>query len=67
MTSDQREIPMPFMDVFERRGYMKGLLFAVEDCLRVRFRAEGLKVRACEGIDHGERITGSERAQTYAQ
>ena len=38
----QREKVMPFIDIAERMGMVKGLLEGIEAWLRVKFGAEGL-------------------------
>jgi hypothetical protein len=39
-----QEKGMPFIDIFERKGMEKGLLRGIEECLRVKFGAEGLEL-----------------------
>jgi hypothetical protein len=40
----QEEKRMPFISVFERGGYRRGLLAGIEVCLEVKFGQEGLKL-----------------------
>jgi hypothetical protein len=40
----QQEKRMPFIDVLERRVWVKGLLRGIEECLEVKFGAEGLEL-----------------------
>ncbi len=59
----QQENRMPFMTIFERVGMQKGLLEAIETCLRVRFGAEGLELMPefREILDH-ERLSAIHEA-----
>jgi hypothetical protein len=44
ITAFQREKLMPFIDIAERKGMEKGLLRGIEECLEVKFGAEGLEL-----------------------
>ena len=44
MAAYQQEKRMPFVTIAERVGMEKGLLEGIEECLQLKFGAEGLKL-----------------------